>query len=145
MENAKPAAHSYRKTGKLFEKGHPALPGGGRTKGSPNKSTVQVREICRALTFGNQQVLDRIRRECEEGTVNPRVFIELLHYAYGKPPDRLIVEGEERSPLVFLTQRPIGSYDPLAQTKPIGAESPNPPLEASDAEASDGLHIVEDI
>jgi hypothetical protein len=51
-------------------------------------------------------MFDRVRKECADSTINPRVFIELLHHAYGKPPDRLVVEGKERSPLVFLTRRP---------------------------------------
>jgi len=46
---------------------------------------LQVREIAKSLTLGNQTVVDRLQRECESGTVPPQVFGMLLQYGYGKP------------------------------------------------------------
>jgi hypothetical protein len=72
-----------------FKKGRPRLPGAGRTRGTPNKITAQVAALARALTLEDQQVIDAYRRKAEAGRLPPQVFIELLHYGYGKPVERV--------------------------------------------------------
>jgi len=59
---------------------------GGRQKGTPNKSTVQVRTWARRVVE-DPQVQARTLDLAREGRLAPAIHIELLHYAYGKPRD----------------------------------------------------------
>jgi len=80
-------------------------------------ATRQIREICRELTFGNPKVVERVKLECEVGTIHPGVFIALLHLGYGKP--KIQEDATPRLPLVFLTTHGLGKHDPLAEVKPV--------------------------
>lgn len=72
---------------------------GGRSKGTPNKTTAEIRERA-------QQFLDDAEgwaKLCEmyrQGTLNAAVLQMFFHYAHGKPRETLMVEGEMR-PLVI--------------------------------------------
>lgn len=65
---------------------------GGRQKGTPNKTTVEVREFARAL-FARPAVQARIIAMAEEGKLAPAVFVAYLQYAYGKVPETVQVAG----------------------------------------------------
>lgn len=73
------------------------LAGFGRKKGTPNKATVQIREITRALTLGNKRVIKRLKKQCLDGTINPIIFIKLLEYGYGKVKQTVEVEPGDSS------------------------------------------------
>lgn len=65
---------------------------GGRTKGTPNKSTVDIREASRlflADPLGQAKLLEQYR----EGTLNAAVLAMFHHYAFGKPKDTLAIEN----------------------------------------------------
>jgi len=64
---------------------------GGRVKGTPNKSTQRIREIARGFLEDVQVSKNRLTR-LRNGTEHPQVVTLLHHYAYGKPPDKLIIE-----------------------------------------------------
>lgn len=64
---------------------------GGRQKGTPNKATVEIREIARALVEDPAYVAS-LRERLIAGEA-PHMETLLHHYAYGKPPERVEVSG----------------------------------------------------
>ena len=65
---------------------------GGRKKGTPNKATLEVREACAAIVEDGayqRHLLVRARA----GELPPAVECMLWHYRFGKPKERLEVDG----------------------------------------------------
>lgn len=64
---------------------------GGRTAGTPNKATVEIKDATRAFLedpMGKAKLLEQY----QAGTLNPTVLALFYHYAYGKPKDTLALE-----------------------------------------------------
>lgn len=65
---------------------------GGRAKGTPNKVTAEVREVCVGILAGKdyqQSIVARVKA----GTLPAAVECLMWHYAYGKPKDTLALEN----------------------------------------------------
>jgi len=90
-ETATAAAQPEKK-----KRGRPDLPGRragyGRAKGTPNKATKLVKDVSRAITLGNEKVVTRLKKEAENGTIEPSIFNKLLEYGYGKPKQVVEIE-----------------------------------------------------
>ncbi len=92
---------------------------GGRKKGTPNKLTDRVRkdagEFFRACTSENLKFRKKLKEFCESGEIlrHSHTLAVLLSHALGKPVPK-VEQGEQKSPLLFITQHSLGSYDPLA-------------------------------
>ena len=69
---------------------------GGRTAGTPNRTTVDVRGLARGLV-DNKSYLDSLGRRLRSGSAGS---IEALiwHYAFGKPLDRMSISTLEQEP-----------------------------------------------
>lgn len=95
----------------------PKINKGGRPPGSKNRVTKERRDWLRAIfekPKSRQHLVDLI----EEGQykTEPKLAALVIHLhsmAFGKPIPQAAQE-EHRSPLLFVTQHPIGTYDPLA-------------------------------
>jgi hypothetical protein len=93
--------------------------GSGRQKGTPNKIAGQIRKdasaFFRSCTSENVKFRRRLKEFCESGEVlkHSHTLAVLLSHGLGKPVPK-VEQPEPRSPLLFVTQHPIGSYDPLA-------------------------------
>jgi hypothetical protein len=128
---------------------------GGRRKGTPNKVAGQIKKdagaFFRACTSDNLKFRKKLREFCESGEVlkHSHTLAVLLAHSLGKPVPKAPA-AEERSPLLFVTQHPIGSYDPLAakaaallerkkQAAMPAAESYTPP----DPADPDALVVIE--
>lgn len=72
--------------------------GPGRTKGVPNKATVEVRELSRSLV-NDDDYLVKLRAQLRAGRCAPAVESMLWHYAYGKPKDTIEHTGPDGAPL----------------------------------------------
>lgn len=84
--------------GRPFQKGQKPPDGVGRPQGSLNRTSREIRE--RARRFLESKWYRRIlRRRLREGTLPAMVEVTLYHYAYGKPADRIKVQGT------------VGTYD----------------------------------
>lgn len=59
---------------------------GGRTKGTPNKATVEVEARCRAL-IESDEYIKYFEHRLSVGQLPPALEAMTWHYAYGKPPD----------------------------------------------------------
>jgi hypothetical protein len=91
---------------------------GGRKPGARNKRSVLhdgLAEICRTLTAGNYRWRRNLKALCDSPEIfdKPHLVAVLLSHGFGKPTPKA-PETERKSPLLFVTQHPIGSYDPLA-------------------------------
>jgi hypothetical protein len=64
----------------------------GRTKGTPNKVTQEVREVARQLVEG-RDYRAALQAKLDAGKLHPAVETMLWHYAYGKPKETVQVEG----------------------------------------------------
>lgn len=65
---------------------------GGRKKGTPNKVTAEVREVCAQILGGadyQASLLERVKA----GSLSPALECMLWHYAHGKPKDTLAIEN----------------------------------------------------
>jgi hypothetical protein len=51
--------------------------------------TPELAALARALTLEDPKVVAAYRRQAQAGRLPPQVFIELLHYGYGKPVERV--------------------------------------------------------
>ncbi len=71
---------------------------GGRTKGTPNKSTGLVAERCRAL-IESKAYRAFFKTRLEAGTLPPAVEVMTWHYGYGKPKESLELTGEGGGPV----------------------------------------------
>lgn len=65
--------------------------GAGRTKGTPNKLTTEVREAARAIVDDPAYRESLIKRL--HAGLAPHMETLLWHYAYGKPKETIEVEG----------------------------------------------------
>jgi hypothetical protein len=92
---------------------------GGRQKGTPNKVAAQIRKdagaFFRSCTSENLKFRKKLKEFCESGEVlkHSHTLAVLLSHGLGKPVPK-VEQPEPRSPLLFVTQHPIGNYDPLA-------------------------------
>jgi hypothetical protein len=93
---------------------------GGRQRGTPNKVAGQIRkdagEFFRACTSENVKFRRKLKEFCESGEVlkHSHTLAVLLAHSLGKPVPK-VEQPEPKSPLLFVTQHPLGSYDPLAE------------------------------
>lgn len=73
--------------------------GPGRPKGIPNKATIEIREACRKLleSPAYATALEARLIEGRAGQVEPLLY----YYAYGKPKERIELEGAAPMPLVI--------------------------------------------
>lgn len=74
--------------------------GPGRTAGTPNKATVEVRALCQRL-LSDREYQNNLRARLTAGDLPPAVEAMLWHYAYGKPKERVEVTGAENGPMRF--------------------------------------------
>lgn len=65
---------------------------GGRTKGTPNKTTVEIRTVMQEF-LADAAGQAKLREQYQKGELNPSVLALFYHYAYGKPKDTLALEG----------------------------------------------------
>jgi hypothetical protein len=68
---------------------------GGRLSGTPNKTTVQIREAARAHGDAALAVLAHIMAESASDTARIAAAREILDRAYGKAPQAMTGEGGE--------------------------------------------------
>jgi hypothetical protein len=80
-----------------FKPGNRFAVGKGRPLGSPNKSTIIIRDFSRKLfggLFKDPKYLAALRDRILRGKEHPAIVALLLGYGYGKPPDKLIIDDE---------------------------------------------------
>lgn len=93
-------------------KGH-ACYGGGRSKGSPNKSTIAVKEIFQSILEGEignvQDALEQVRTKSPEKYVD--LILKLSAYIIPKPQSSIdITSNGDKVPTIL-------SIDPLSSNK----------------------------
>jgi hypothetical protein len=71
---------------------------GGRSKGTPNKATVEVRTLCQRL-IEDPEYQTRFKARLLEGALPPGVEQMVWGYAYGKPKETVELQGDAASPI----------------------------------------------
>ncbi len=94
----------------------PVINKGGRPKGSRDKVSKDRRDLLKTW-FDTPKARLAARAVCEGAYLaEPKLAALAIHLhsmAHGKPVPQGAPD-DHRSPLLFVTQHPIGSYDPLA-------------------------------
>jgi hypothetical protein len=80
--------------GKPFKKGE-----GGRPKGVPNKATREIQQFAKEF-LESPEYRARLKIRIERGQAMP-IETLLYHYGYGKPKERIEIEGNAPMPLVI--------------------------------------------
>lgn len=75
-----------------------ARPGAGRPKGTPNKATIEVRDLARQYAPGAVAELARLAKEAESEQARVSAIKEILDRAYGKSTQPLSADPE--NPLI---------------------------------------------
>jgi len=88
------------------KKGVPKTPGSGRKKGTPNKATVEVKELARLHGPAAIKEAVRIMQKSDSDQARLAAAREILDRAYGKP-QQAIVGADDGAP-VQLTIRWAG-------------------------------------
>ena len=73
-----------------FQKGKQKT--GGRKAGTPNKATVEIRELARSL-LEDPAYQEKLKRRLRSGRAQ-QIEGLLYHYAYGKPVQKVALSGE---------------------------------------------------
>jgi hypothetical protein len=92
-----PRKSKARVRGKPFEKGDVRA---GRPKGTPNKITIEAKELARELVE-NPAYRSRLKARLLKGKLAPAMETMLWHYAYGKPKETHEVTGPDGGPIEF--------------------------------------------
>lgn len=74
---------------------------GGRVKGTPNKATVEVRQLCQRL-LDDPDYQDRFKRRLIAGELAAGMEQTVWAYAYGKPKETVELQGEGGGPLTSI-------------------------------------------
>lgn len=73
-----------------FKKGKPKT--GGRKRGTPNKATVEIKDLARSL-LEDPIYQEKLKKRLRSGDAQ-QIEALLYHYAYGKPVQTVEVSGE---------------------------------------------------
>jgi hypothetical protein len=65
---------------------------GGRQRGTPNKSTLDVGAVCRQIV-DDEEYRKYFKHRLMVGQLPPALEAMAWHYAYGKPPETLTLGG----------------------------------------------------
>ncbi len=98
--------------GRPFQAGHTKI--AGRAKGTPNRATVNARELAQRLVTDPEYV-DGLERRLRQGELPPAVEAMLWNYAFGKPMEDTPSHGDF----------------PVSFTLDVAAVSPQRPLLSS--------------
>lgn len=66
---------------------------GGRRRGTPNKTSTDIGAACRQLV-DDAEYRQYFKHRLMVGQLPPALEAMAWHYAYGKPPETLTVDGE---------------------------------------------------
>ena len=83
----------------MFKPGQPKLVG--RKKGTPNKSTQSVGQLCRKIleTHEFRQKWREYFVKTPMNRIEPKLLVLVFAYAYGKPREHIELTGTECGPL----------------------------------------------
>lgn len=79
-----------------FEKGKKGGPG--RPKGRLNNITLEARKFAQGIV-ASAKYRKTLREQAENGELPPPIQTMLWAYAYGKPPEKVEITGEDSGPL----------------------------------------------
>jgi len=79
---------------------------GGRTKGTPNKATREVKTFCASL-LESARYQRQLRERVHKGTLPPALEAMLWHYAYGVPRQTVAEPKSTTSDLVRALEQTV--------------------------------------
>lgn len=81
-----------------FKKGEPRPPGAGRAKGTPNKKTEMLMEICERMKCNPFEGLVKLAQESEDEGIRLGAYKEVCSYLYPKRK-AIEVSGPDGGPI----------------------------------------------
>jgi hypothetical protein len=86
---------------------------GGRKKGTPNKVTVEVKQLCSELVT-DPAYLSKLKKRLHAGKLAPGVENTLWHYAFGKPKETVEHSGLGGEPIALIQRVIVDAAHPEA-------------------------------
>lgn len=102
--------------------GTPRTPGSGRKKGTPNRKTVELRELM-AVLVNDLDYQSRLREDFIKRRVHPSTEALVWSYAVGRPMERIEVSTNLSMDAKFAAEREQLKKLDLKQLEALAAES----------------------
>jgi hypothetical protein len=100
-------------------RGTPRTPGSGRRRGTPNRPTVQMRELMNSLCDD----VDRLRADFRRRRVHPTIEALVWGHVVGKPTERVQLSADVTMNQKLEEERELFSRLSVQQMEEIAAES----------------------
>jgi hypothetical protein len=103
-------------------RGEPRTPGSGRRRGSPNRRTVQMRELMSALCH-DVAYQSRLRADFRQRRVHPAVETLVWSHVIGKPTERVQLSADVTMNQKLEEERELFARLSIAEMEEVAAES----------------------
>jgi hypothetical protein len=103
-------------------KGAPRTPGSGRKKGTPNRRTIELRELMAAL-LDDVEYQHRLRDDFRKRRVHPSTEVRVWEYIVGKPKETIEVSADVTMNEKLAEERELLRKLSLPELEALAAES----------------------
>lgn len=137
------SAHAGRSGRPGKPRGTPKPPGSGRKKGTPNRSTREIREIAQKHGPKAIRALVKILTESENEATVLRAAEAVLDRAYGKPVTPTTISGPDGQPIQSEHHETRTAIELAAEWRQVAAHLKAPPAALEAATGKDWRNALE--
>ena len=87
-----------------WPKGKPRPPNSGRTKGTPNKKSVEIKEFALGIVM-DTVYQNNLKERALSGQLPPAIEQLLFYYAFGKPAETVKLGEDRDNPFLSAAER----------------------------------------
>jgi len=103
-------------------KGTPKTPGSGRKRGTPNRKTVELRQLMGALA-GDVDYQHKLRQAFVKRRLHPTTEMRVWEYVVGKPKEQIEMSASLSMDARLAAERELFSQLDIEQLEELAAES----------------------